>query len=66
MTLDGTNTWLLSEPGSHEVVVVDPGPEHPEHLRRIVGALARRGFNQGMAMRIGREALDERIAGCEE
>ena len=29
-------------------------------------ALARRGFNQGMALRIGREALDERIAGREE
>lgn len=40
--------------------------EYDKHLRRIVGALARRGFNQGMAMRIGREALDERIAGCEE
>ncbi|MCT1369094.1 recombination regulator RecX [Corynebacterium mucifaciens] len=40
--------------------------EYDKHLRRIVGALARRGFNQGMALRIGREALDERIAGCEE
>ncbi|AIL97098.1 recombination regulator RecX [Corynebacterium ureicelerivorans] len=40
--------------------------EYVKHLRRIVGALARRGFNQGMALRIGREALDERIAGCEE
>ena len=40
--------------------------EYDKHLRRIVGALARRGFNQGMTLRIGREALDERIAGCEE
>ena len=40
--------------------------EYDKHLRRIVGALARRGFNQGMALWIGREALDERIAGCEE
>lgn len=40
--------------------------EYDKHLRRIVGALARRGFNQEMALRIGREALDERIAGCEE
>ncbi|MHC2848788.1 regulatory protein [Corynebacterium mucifaciens] len=40
--------------------------EYDKHLRRIVGALARRGFNRGMALRIGREALDERIAGCEE
>lgn len=40
--------------------------EYDKHLRRVVGALARRGFNQGMALRLGREALDERIAGCEE
>ena len=26
MTLDGTNTWLIAEPGSSSVVVVDPGP----------------------------------------
>lgn len=35
MTLDGTNTWLLREPGSGEVVVVDPGPLLPEHLRAV-------------------------------
>ena len=39
--------------------------EYDKFLRRIVGALARRGFHQGMAMRLGREALDERIAECE-
>ncbi|MDO5511331.1 recombination regulator RecX [Corynebacterium sp.] len=31
-------------------------------LRRIVGVLARRGFNQGMSLRIAREALNERVA----
>lgn len=40
--------------------------EYDKHLRRIVGALARRGFNQGMALRIAREELDARIAECEE
>jgi glyoxylase-like metal-dependent hydrolase (beta-lactamase superfamily II) len=35
MTLDGTNTWLIAEPGSASVVVVDPGPEDEGHLRRI-------------------------------
>jgi glyoxylase-like metal-dependent hydrolase (beta-lactamase superfamily II) len=39
MTLDGTNTWLLSEPGSEDVVVVDPGPEDPAHLDEVVGLL---------------------------
>ena len=33
MTLDGTNTWLIAEPGSASVVVVDPGPEDEGHLR---------------------------------
>ena len=50
MTLDGTNTWLLSEPGSHEVVVVDPGPEHPEHLRRIVDEVARQGARVALTL----------------
>jgi glyoxylase-like metal-dependent hydrolase (beta-lactamase superfamily II) len=36
MTLDGTNTWILSEPGSALAVVVDPGPLDEGHLRRVV------------------------------
>jgi glyoxylase-like metal-dependent hydrolase (beta-lactamase superfamily II) len=36
MTLDGTNTWLLGEPGSDEVVVVDPGPLDEGHLAHVV------------------------------
>ncbi|WP_103504749.1 MULTISPECIES: MBL fold metallo-hydrolase [Streptomyces] len=35
MTLDGTNTWLLAEPGSDQVVVVDPGPLDETHLARV-------------------------------
>jgi glyoxylase-like metal-dependent hydrolase (beta-lactamase superfamily II) len=35
MTLDGTNTWVLREPGSSRSVVVDPGPRLPEHLDRV-------------------------------
>ena len=27
MTLDGTNTWVIAEPGSSATVVVDPGPD---------------------------------------
>lgn len=37
--------------------------ERDKQLRRIVGVLARRGFNQGMALSIARDVLDQR---CEE
>jgi glyoxylase-like metal-dependent hydrolase (beta-lactamase superfamily II) len=32
MTLDGTNTWILREPGATRSVVVDPGPDDVDHL----------------------------------
>ncbi len=35
LTLEGTNTWLIAEPGSASVVVVDPGPGDEGHLRRV-------------------------------
>ncbi|MEU5159164.1 MBL fold metallo-hydrolase [Streptomyces sp. NPDC020875] len=43
MTLDGTNTWLLSEPGSGLAVVVDPGPLDEGHLRRVIDTAERAG-----------------------
>jgi glyoxylase-like metal-dependent hydrolase (beta-lactamase superfamily II) len=39
MTLDGTNTWVLLEPGSTEAVVVDPGPDDEGHLRAALAAV---------------------------
>ncbi|MDV3222041.1 MBL fold metallo-hydrolase [Intrasporangium sp.] len=36
MTLDGTNTWILAEPGSSEAVVIDPGPLDEAHLARVI------------------------------
>jgi glyoxylase-like metal-dependent hydrolase (beta-lactamase superfamily II) len=42
MTLDGTNTYLVGEPGSGEVVVVDPGPDDAGHLAAVEEALAAR------------------------
>ncbi|MFF5185492.1 MBL fold metallo-hydrolase [Streptomyces sp. NPDC000345] len=36
MTLDGTNTWIVSEPGSELAVVIDPGPLDDGHLRTVV------------------------------
>jgi glyoxylase-like metal-dependent hydrolase (beta-lactamase superfamily II) len=38
MTLDGTNSWLLAEPGSDVAVLVDPGPDDPGHLSALVNA----------------------------
>jgi glyoxylase-like metal-dependent hydrolase (beta-lactamase superfamily II) len=35
MTLDGTNTWLVAEPGAGTAIVVDPGPEDAGHLERV-------------------------------
>ena len=38
LTLDGTNSWVLAEPGSATAAVVDPGPDDEEHLRRVLAA----------------------------
>jgi glyoxylase-like metal-dependent hydrolase (beta-lactamase superfamily II) len=35
MTLDGTNTWVLREPGARRSVVIDPGPPDEDHLARV-------------------------------
>jgi glyoxylase-like metal-dependent hydrolase (beta-lactamase superfamily II) len=43
MTLDGTNTWLVAEPGSASVIVIDPGPDDESHLQRIRAVVAERG-----------------------
>jgi glyoxylase-like metal-dependent hydrolase (beta-lactamase superfamily II) len=38
MTLDGTNTWVLREPGARRSVVIDPGPSIDSHLAAIGSA----------------------------
>jgi glyoxylase-like metal-dependent hydrolase (beta-lactamase superfamily II) len=43
MTLDGTNTWVLREPGSRGVVVVDPGPDDERHLERVARTVQEQG-----------------------
>jgi glyoxylase-like metal-dependent hydrolase (beta-lactamase superfamily II) len=35
MTLDGTNTWVLREPGAPDCLVVDPGPLDEGHLAAV-------------------------------
>ena len=43
MTLDGTNTYLIAEPGSTTAVVVDPGPDDEAHLLRVRATAERAG-----------------------
>jgi glyoxylase-like metal-dependent hydrolase (beta-lactamase superfamily II) len=43
MTLDGTNTWIVSEPDSDLAVVIDPGPLDDGHLRRVVDTAEKAG-----------------------
>ncbi|WP_448855364.1 recombination regulator RecX [Corynebacterium camporealensis] len=40
--------------------------ERDKALRRIVGVLARRGYNEGMSLRLAKEALENRCAELEE
>jgi len=35
MTLDGTNTWVLREPGGDRLVIVDPGPIENGHVEDV-------------------------------
>lgn len=42
-TLDGTNTWLLSAPGSRSAAVVDPGPDDAGHAEAVRAAAEERG-----------------------
>src|SRR6202000_283968 len=54
MTLDGTNTWVIAEPGSPATVVVDPGPDDEGHLSRVLAAATagdRRGAPRGRTPR---------------
>jgi glyoxylase-like metal-dependent hydrolase (beta-lactamase superfamily II) len=39
MTLDGTNTWVLLEPGATDAVVIDPGPLDEGHLQAVLTAV---------------------------
>jgi glyoxylase-like metal-dependent hydrolase (beta-lactamase superfamily II) len=43
MTLDGTNTWVVSEPDSELAVVIDPGPLDDTHLRTVLDTAERAG-----------------------
>lgn len=44
MTLDGTNTWVLSPPGGSSGIVIDPGPDDEQHLAAILEVAHQRGI----------------------
>ncbi|MCW2769367.1 MAG: fold metallo-hydrolase [Aeromicrobium sp.] len=44
MTLDGTNTWILREPGATRSVVVDPGPDDERHIQAVLAAAGEVGL----------------------
>ena len=50
MTLDGTNTWVLLEPGSTEAIVVDPGPLDETHLQSVADAVQRKGARVALTL----------------
>ncbi|WP_046469209.1 MBL fold metallo-hydrolase [Allosalinactinospora lopnorensis] len=50
MTLDGTNTWMLREPGARAVIVVDPGPDDERHLERVARTVQEQGAQVAVAL----------------
>jgi glyoxylase-like metal-dependent hydrolase (beta-lactamase superfamily II) len=50
MTLDGTNTWVLLEPGSEEAVVIDPGPLDEGHLAAVAAHVASCGARVALTL----------------
>jgi glyoxylase-like metal-dependent hydrolase (beta-lactamase superfamily II) len=38
LTLEGTNTFVVADPGAGTAVVIDPGPAGEEHARRVLEA----------------------------
>lgn len=50
MTLDGTNTWILCEPGAQVAVVVDPGPDDPVHIAAVEAHVHDRGQRVGLIL----------------
>ncbi|MEP6800185.1 MAG: MBL fold metallo-hydrolase [Lapillicoccus sp.] len=50
MTLDGTNTWVLLEPGADLAVVIDPGELDEAHLQRVLATVADLGARVGLTL----------------
>jgi glyoxylase-like metal-dependent hydrolase (beta-lactamase superfamily II) len=46
MTLKGTNTWVLVEPGENSAIVIDPGPDDAGHRDAVIATVAAAGASQ--------------------
>lgn len=71
MTLEGTNTWVLSAPGATWVVVVDPGPDDDRHLNAVLDVVRARGAEVALALvthghedHVGGARRFAELAGC--
>lgn len=53
LTGPGTNTFLVADDTAGAVVVIDPGPDIPEHLRRVAEAAAAHGTPQAILVTHG-------------
>lgn len=49
-TYEGTNTWIVGEPGGEQCVVFDPGSFDPTYLGLIVSEAAQRGWTVSAVM----------------
>lgn len=50
MTLEGTNTWVLAEPGSTAAVIIDPGPLDQVHLDAVLAHVRERGLHVALTL----------------
>ncbi|MFL6238819.1 MAG: MBL fold metallo-hydrolase [Actinomycetes bacterium] len=50
MTLEGTNTWVVTEPDARRAVVIDPGPDDDGHLAAVAGAAREANVDVGVVL----------------
>ena len=62
MTGPGTNTFLVADEAAGAVVVIDPGPDIPDHLRRIADEVGRRGAARAILVTHGHPDHEEGAA----